>query len=91
MGQVLRWELQKQRPNKACVVYGVNKPLQSRLDYQPNFAGGCFAFIFIPRHVAEGGYCYHPRRPSGCPAVRPSVRPAGWVGVNIYSCECDNS
>ena len=23
--------------------------------------------------------------------VRPAVRPSGWLGVNIYSCECDNS
>ena len=28
--------------------------------------------IFIPRRVAEGGYCCHPGRPSG------------WLGVNIY-------
>jgi len=24
-------------------------------------------------------------------SVRLSVRPSGWLGVNIYSCECDNS
>ena len=30
-------------------------------------------FFFIPRRVAEGGYCCHPGRP----AVRPSVRPSG--------------
>ena len=42
-----------------------------------------FSFsVFIPRRVAEGGYCCHPGRPAVRPAVRPTVRP----GVNIYSC-----
>ena len=36
----------------------------------------CSKSVFIPRRVAEGGYCCHPGRPS--------VRPAGWLGVNIY-------
>ena len=38
-----------------------------------------FLLLFIPRRVAEGGYCYHPGRPSGCP----SVHPAGWASTFI--------
>ena len=34
----------------------------------------CSFQFFIPRRVAEGGYCCHPDRPAVHPAVRPSGR-----------------
>ena len=56
----------------------VDMPCLLRVPWWQNFIPHLME-VFIPRRVAEGGYCYHPGHPSG------------WLGINIYSCECNNS
>ena len=41
--------------------------------------------LFIPRRVAEGGYCYHPGRPSGCPSVCPSSWASTFIAVSAIT------